>query len=541
MIDIVNSYIDSSGTTKTIILIFWLIVGLTFAWSYFWRNKVSGFFVDIVVTGIFYGVIYLLTSIPFSYYFSIYVIPSLLFSIFFFIIIRFISKMMEKEETPLEVKIPFRGGTAIIDTQKGVSVQGAAGSGKTLSVAGWLLEHFGRHNVGGIIYDYKEFEFVEMARYFYRNSTIPLHVFSPFDPERSIQFNPISPNRIKTDEDIKIMSKCIASNLIYNDSKNGDNFFEEAAEGAITGAIYTLREVYPAYCSFTYLIAVFISKDVEELVDFIERTERGKIQARAFLDGAVAAKQMAAVKSTLSNAFSKLANPNIFYCLMKDSVDFSVNESENKAVFCAVNKPTYDTVYEPVLSVVIQSIILKMSERDRDPSYILLDEAPTVRINRISRVPATMRSFKVATIYMLQDMVQAKVNIGQDKIKELLANLSTLFFGKTNDPDTARFFESYFEERTIKQKSFSYKGGSFGNSDKRTNISDKKEKTHRSYEMFKRNPGEFFIFDEKGNSFDAKIKKPVFTPDVAPTINYVTPNELEYNYKMILKQVKKLV
>src|SRR5690606_29509653 len=126
-----------------------------------------------------------------------------------------------------------------------------------------------------------------------------------------------------------------------------------------------------------------------------------------------------------------------------------------------VNKPKYGDVYEPIFSIVAQSVILEMSQRDKEPSFLLLDEAPTIRIPKIERIPATMRSFNIATIYMLQDKVQAANRLSLNKMKEVLANLSTLFFGKTNDPDTARFFESYFEEIKIKQKSISRKSGVF--------------------------------------------------------------------------------
>jgi type IV secretory pathway TraG/TraD family ATPase VirD4 len=47
---------------------------------------------------------------------------------------------------------------------------------------------------------------------------------------------------------------------------------------------------------------------------------------------------------------------------------------------------------------------------------------------------------------MVQDKMQTANRIGLNKMKKVLANLSTKFFVKTNDSGTAQFFESYFED-----------------------------------------------------------------------------------------------
>ena len=123
-------------------------------------------------------------------------------------------------------------------------------------------------------------------------------------------------------------------------------------------------------------------------------------------------------------------------------------------------------------------------------------------------------------------------------MKEIFANLSTIAIGKTNDPDTAKHFESYFEEITKKQKSISFRSGSFSAGDERTSISEKNERKHKSSEMFKRDTGEFFIFDEKGNSHDGRIKKVEYEPVTVKTINKISSAELESIYIKILDKAK---
>ena len=410
-----NLFENSTLLTKCIIYGYTLIVGLQVSFYYRYKNKIKQLLYVLITFGIYYYIIYFFTAIALNIYVYIYVLPTFFISILFFFIYKlfFENKTIDK---PLIIKIPFTSGKEVtIDLQKGLSTQGAAGSGKTLSIAGWILYWMGKRNIGGVLYDYKDMEFVEMVNYFYRDSTIPVLVFAPYEPGKSIQFNPISVDQLVNHEHIKLMSKCIVDNVLKSDKGGSGDFFEKAAEGAITGVIYTLKEFYPEECSFTYLAAIFLTKDVDNLVRFIEKSKQGSIHARAFLDSQDSEKQMAAVKATLSNSFSVFANPNIFYTLLRNSEDFSINESHNKCVFCLVNKPSYDDIYSPILSIVLQSLIYKMSERNRDESFILLDEAPTLKVNRIGKVPATMRSFKVSTIYMLQDTIQAVYKWGEIK------------------------------------------------------------------------------------------------------------------------------
>lgn len=532
----IDLFKNSSELTKIIIVFFWIVVGFQMYRIFLWNILIQLLSILFLYT-LYYFIIDFFTGIPFKIYFAIYLIPSLVFALLFFLFHKFFIKPPKPK--PLVFIIKFRNGKEIkIDSQKGVTIQGAAGSGKTASFVSWMLKHYGEQNVGGILYDYKDFELVEMANYFYRDSEVNLLPFAPYNPSKSIQYNPLDYNLIKTDEDIKIIANCIVDNVI--DSK-GERFFRDAALGAIVGVIYTLKEYHKQYCSFSYLIAIFVQKDIEGLISFIKKSEMAKINAGAFLDSEGSDKQMAAVKGSLSNAFSQFANPNIIYTMQKNSVDFALNEKENKSLFCAINVPKYRVIYSPILSVVVQSLIMKMSVRNREKSIILLDEAPTLKINDIGNVPATMRSFGVATIYMLQDSVQAVVQMGRDQMKVVLSNLSTKCLGKTNDPDTAKLMEQYFDEKIVKQVSTSYKSGGFGSmTDRRKSVSERKEKEHKAHEMFKRDTGEFFIFDDKGKSYNEKILLPKYELIPSEIINTVSQAKIDFVFKNIMKIAKEL-
>ncbi|MDC6367198.1 MULTISPECIES: type IV secretory system conjugative DNA transfer family protein [Flavobacteriaceae] len=537
---IIDAFLAASEQTQQIIVVINLVAALLMGIAFHLpRPEIKAIAPVLVYVLIYFGVAQMSSQLPISYFLVLYVAPSFLLSLFVLAVFYSINPNKKTKLTNVfDVEIPYNKGKMTVNIKRGVSVQGAAGSGKTVSVAGWILHWMGLRNIPGLIYDYKDFELVEVVQWFYRESNLTVHAFAPHEPDKSIHINPIDISILKTDEDISLMAKCIVQNVLGNNSK-GDNFFEQAAEGAIIGIIYVLRDKYPMYCSFSYLAAILLTKEADELCEFIERSPVASIHARAFLDGKDSEKQMAAVKATLSNAFRVLAVPNIFYTMQRNTIPLNINNQDNMAVLCLVNKPKYDEIYSPILSIVTQAIITSLSERDQSPTYLMLDEAPTLKINRIGKVPATMRSFNIATIYMLQDKVQAQVQMGVDKMKEVLANLSTIFFGKTNDPDTAKFFESYFETVKVKTKSTSKKAG-WGSADRRISESEKDEKKHRSHEMFKRSAGEFFVFDEKGNNYDAKIKMPVFEPLKFQKTNITTDREIQSLFHLILKKAKEL-
>lgn len=289
------------------------------------------------------------------------------------------------------------------------------------------------------------------------------------------------------------------------------------------------------------MVAIFLEKNIDELVAFLEANPNSRRQANTFLDSSGANDQMSGVKGSLSNAFRAFDLPNVFYTTMKNDFELEINNKKTPGLAVLVNSPNYDEVYQPLLAVTAQAIILQMSKREREFAYLMFDEAPTLKLSRMPRIPSTMRSFNIATIYMLQDKIQAANQLGVNKMKEVLANLSTLFFGKTNDPETAKFFEAYFEQVKVKQRSFSTKEGIFLESqDKRVSVSERDEKKHKSYEMFKRGTGQFFIIDDKGNSHDVAIKKPNIEIEPFKKTRAISDLEINSNYERILSIAKKL-
>ena len=79
-----------------------------------------------------------------------------------------------------------------------------------------------------------------------------------------------------------------------------------------------------------------------------------------------------------------------------------------------------------------------------DRAFVLVDELPTLYINKLEQTPATARSNKVATIFACQDFSQLVDLYGRDKAQVILSNMGNQFFGRTVNTDSAQMISQLF-------------------------------------------------------------------------------------------------
>jgi len=418
----------------------------------------------------------------------------------------------------------------------GVGVFGASRSGKTASVIYSLLLHFAKWGFAGLVYDYKNGELTEIC--------VPLFgkrvkIFAIHRPDISVRLNPINPKYLDDEKEVSAVTQVILDNLAG--SEKGENgFFYDTAGSLLSAIILRFSLHYQHYCTIPHVIAFILSVDFslkkeeqqskglqEESYDtflglknFLIADKRVKIQASSFILGLASEKQTAAVVSTLANALRKISFPESFWALTGNDLDLNLNAKDNQTVLSIMNDPKSEEVITPFLATIIHTITKQMMVRHQEPAFILLDEAPTIKLRNMARISATMASFKIATIYCAQDISQAVIQYTRDGFKAILANLSTLFFGRANDPDTGKFYEQYFEPKKIKTHS-----RTTGQSSSSKTVSDREVPKVRSHEFTKFTPGKFaFISGGKAEV----IKFPKYKIKVEPL-----PEEEKLKSKMI--------
>ena len=430
------------------------------------------------------------------------------------------------------------GNLQIGNIRRGVSVIGAAGSGKTESVIYNFLKHLNKHSFCGIIHDYKNFELTELAYPLFKTGDIPFYILS-FDRIYH-RVNPIAPRYLPDEESVNEVSRVLLENLL--EQKDGSpsgtsKFFNDAVEGLISGLIWKLKTSYPQYCSLPHLIAIYQYLDTDSLVAFLSTNNTSKAMASAFINGIGSERQTAAVKSTLANAFKKITTQRIFMALSQDEIPLDINNAENPAVISIVNNPKFETAYSPAIATLIHSIIKQMSIRNRESAFILMEEAPTIRLLNMHRIPATLRSYDIATIYVMQDKIQNELLYGEKSSRAILANLSYQFFGKVNDPDTAKYYERFFE--IVKRKSISTSQSEGLNFDTRITKSEREVSKIRADLFFRLQPGEFVAFSD-GEERRIQFYHDKLQRQVPLGFQGYSKEEIEKNFERIQLEAKEI-
>jgi len=464
------------------------------------------------------------------------VIPVIFIGTFLFV-------FLHKEGTHItdkvyQVNFKLQTGKFKIDNiKRGASVIGAAGSGKTESVIYNFLKHFSQQQFCGILHDYKNFELTEMAYpLFSGNDQIKFYTIA-FD-QIYFKVNPIAPRYLHNEESVNEISKVLVENLLEFNEANSNSttkFFNDAVEGLLSGLIWKLKSSFPQYCTLPHLIAIFQSMDTNRLVAFLKSDLISKGMASAFINGVDSDKQTAGVKSTLANAFKKISSQQLFMVLSKDEVPLDINSEENPAVISLVNHPKYEAAYSPIIAAVLHTVIKQMSVRNQRRSFLLMEEAPTLKLLNMHRIPATLRSYDIATVYVMQDKVQNDILYGDKMSRAILANLSYQFFGKVNDPDTAKYYERFFE--IVRKETTSINRGHNLNFDTRITTGEKEVSKRRADVFFRLQQGEFIAFAD-GKDKKVKFNLQSIIKELPPRRNYYSQEDLRMNFERIYREIK---
>ena len=384
---------------------------------------------------------------------------------------------------------------------------GSAGSGKTESVIYNFLQHFSAHNFCGILHDYKNFELTEMAYPLFKDNDKVKFYTIAFD-QIHYRVNPIAPRYLHNEESVNEISKVLMENLLEMNESNTNSttkFFNDAVEGLMAGLIWKLKTTYPQFCTLPHLIAIFQTMDTRTMAAFLASDLTSKGMASAFINGMDSERQTAGVRSTLANALKKISSRQLFMVLSKDEVPLNINNDENPAVISLVNHPKYESAFSPIIAAVLHTVIKEMSVRHQKPSFLLMEEAPTLRLPNMHRIPATLRSYDIATVYVMQDKVQNEILYGDKISRAILSNLSYQFFGKVNDPDTAKYYERFFE--IVRKETTSVNRGHNLNFDTRITTGEKEVAKRRADMFFRLQQGEFIAFaDGKDTKVQFKLQ-----------------------------------
>ncbi|OEJ99182.1 mobilization protein [Flavivirga aquatica] len=527
---------EIQGITFTIGLLF----GMSLVFSSLFKITRYAFFINIILTIVCLGLLFKLSPYLMHWVIQILYIgcPLLLINTVLYVFLHKENDILDsndKHQVHFKVK---RGSFKINNIKRGASIIGSAGSGKTESVVFNFLQHFSKHKFSGVIHDYKNFEITEMAFPLFEKNEIDFKVIS-FDNIHD-RVNPIAPRYMTNEESVNEVARVLIENLLEqreSGSIGTTKFFNDAAEGLISGLIWKLRTSHPQYCTLPHLIAVYQYLNTSSLIAFLSKNTTSRAMADAFISGKDSDRQTAGVKSTLANALKKISTQRIFMALSADDVPLDINSQDKPLAISVVNNPKYETAYSPIIATIIHTITKQMSVRNSNASFLLMEEAPTIRLLNMHRIPATLRSYDIATIYVMQDKIQNDMMYGDKASKAILSNLSYQFFGKVNDPDTAKYYERFFE--IVKKETTSVNRGHNLNFDTRITTGEREVAKIRADVFFRLKEGEFITFAD-GKDRKVQFKLPKIEKRLPTKQRNYSDADLQANFDRVYKEVRSI-
>jgi hypothetical protein len=541
---IINYFEQLTLIAKLILVVVVLVVSLLQFMALSFKIK---YYTRILLILFIQSLVYLFFTLVYSYslplHIAIFVLASLLSIIFLFITNATLLSKTGKIDPIWSVKFPIRNSSPLImqNIKRGIAIFGSAGSGKTESGFVPILKHAGERNIPCLCYDYKNGEITEIAHYFFQNSTIKQATIIPHSPMYSYRVNPFLPKYIPTEQHLRQQTKLIFANLkkVDNVKESGSSFFDKIPEPTLAAVIWRLKVDYPEMCTLPHAVALCLVKTPTEIVDFISKNPYSRAIGSPLVDSLISENQVAGVKASLSLPLTDLALPTIFWVMSANDVDLDINNPENPTFLSIVNDPRLERINAPFISVIISTAINSMQIRNRPGSFLLFDEGTTFYIDGISKIPATMRSYNIATVFSTQDRALAKENYGDVITSSLLANLSYQMIGKANDPDSVRYYKNISEEIEKRTVSRSFTNSVIGG-DTRTSEGTRETSKYKNQDFTRLKQGQFFVF--------ADGKDKLYNFDLFPfkrlelkVKHHITEKDLNDNFNRIMEDVKDII
>lgn len=359
-----------------------------------------------------------------------------------------------KVDSPNAITLQTGSGALILGNPfRGIFILGAAGSGKSESIAVPLLSEFIRKGYAGIVYDFKYPALAnDIQAFINANGSVLRHFCIDFgNPLSSVQINPINHRYLPNTSYAREYSQAIINNLLKESIKKPD-FWSRSATDLLTACIWYLRDERPDICDLPHVFAMVTSKG-EALLKTLQKNPLTAQMTISILDAMERGSdnQTSGVIGTLQGAIAQINTPELMYIFSGNDFSLEVNEPNNPAVVTVGTCPGISQTLAPLCSLIITVVTKLMNQPDKTRSFVLLDELPTVFIPNIEVLPNTGRSNKISTVLMCQDIAQLTDGYGKEKADVLFASCNTHFYGRVASSLTAELLCKQFgkEDKTF--------------------------------------------------------------------------------------------
>ncbi|WKN44294.1 type IV secretory system conjugative DNA transfer family protein [Tunicatimonas pelagia] len=407
---------------------------------------------------------------------------------------------VSKINTPDSIVIRTRRGYINVpNPYRGTLIVGSSGSGKSV-LGNAFLEQFVQKGFSGIVYDFKFpvlANILNTALHCYGIAHgLRYYIVNFRNLSQSHRCNPLAPENIPTLSHAEEYAQAIIQNLDTATIKRRD-FFASSAQTWLTALIWFFRSEHPQYCTLPHVINAVLYPDYTHVISMLEANPQSSDLIRSIATAIrnKAEKQLAGVIASLQMMVTKLNSPEIAWVLSGDDFTLDINNPDQPKLLCLGSDPGLVDTFSPVISLIMTVALKRMNQVGKHRSFVLLDEAPTLYIPRFEMIPATARSNRIASVYMVQDLSQMIDRYGKDKAEVIIANLSNQFYGKASSVETARRVSEMIgrEERSIQNHSRGMSHASRGgrNLSQNISVSQQERLLIKPQEVMQLSPGAF--------------------------------------------------
>lgn len=388
----------------------------------------------------------------------------------------------------------------VVNPFRGSLVGGTPGSGKTFAIIEEYFRQFMMKGFSGAYYDYKfptlgtkiynylnwyyDNEFIAEYKKDKDGNQIPIikkaypikpkhYTINLDDPAYSHRCNPISADSLVSLADADDATKNLLLNINKTWIEKEGDFFTDSANVYTSMLMWYLKLMTNKYdydvCSLPHLIALSTFPSTEIMFLILSKYNDLKPKMTPFMEALEkgALEQLAGQVASAGIALSKISSAELFYILTGNDFDFNINDPLNPKIICVGNNPQRDDTYAAPLGLILAKIIKAINvqefyqEEDKKvkrvnlPSFLIIDEFPTIYLRSIDKLIGTARSNKVAVVLGFQSFAQVVAGYTQNIADKIIRVCGNRFTGQLMDDDAKIMSETIGKQKVL-NRSFNY-------------------------------------------------------------------------------------
>jgi type IV secretory pathway TraG/TraD family ATPase VirD4 len=358
----------------------------------------------------------------------------------------------------------------IPDGQRGTTVCGAPGSGKTFSVIDPMIRSVIDQGFPICLYDFKfPGGQAEIHAAYARNRGYDVRIFAPgFEGTESCNLLDFlkSPDDSETAGQI---AKVLNSNFSLNGGKGGEDPFFQLSGDQLIKAVLQLAKLseFPDFLTCQKILAL----DSSDLIDRVKAADISpwvKTSWDQFMSMRQSEKTAASVAAIASLMFTNFVSPDILPCLCGKSTIPLDLEGKQMIIF-GMDQNRRDII-GPILATVLHMIVTRNIAKQRvDPLAVFLDELPTLSLPSLVNWLNESRSAGFCGVLGYQNMTQLEKAYGKENSRAILSGCNTKFIFNPGEYESAKYFSDYLGDEEVhyrqRSRSNSKDGGSSSTSE----------------------------------------------------------------------------